>query len=162
MRSTPHPRRRFRDRGETIYSYLDDILVECPRCGGCASVRLADPKCKDMFDARRLVCASCGVVVEKKFRMMVIGGVPPKDAYFGLPLWLAAPCCGRILWAYNIEHLNLIERYISADLRQRSQPLPRSLYPMKSLVSKLPAWMASAKNRAAVLKAIAKLRQKSL
>ncbi len=83
------------------------------------------------------------------------------DACFGLPLWRAAPCCGHTLWAYNIEHLNLIENSVAARLRQRALPLRKTWY-RKGLVSRLPAWMTSARNRATVQKAIAKLREKSL
>lgn len=153
-------RHRFRDPGEPIYSYWEEILVECPRCGGCAVVTRADPKTKGIFYARRLICRSGGMAVEKKPRRLTIAGegAPPVDACFGLPLWLAAPCCGHTLWAYNIAHLNLIEDFVGAKLRQRALPLRRIWY-RKGLVSKLPAWMTSAKDRDAVLKAIGKLRK---
>ncbi|MEW9532434.1 hypothetical protein AB0B72_28180, partial [Microbispora sp. NPDC049125] len=42
-----------------------------------------------------------------------------QDPFFGLHLWLQTPCCGNVLWAYNIRHLDLLEGYIGADLRER-------------------------------------------
>src|SRR5687768_9071979 len=37
----------------------------------------------------------------------------PVDPVFGLQLWLQAPCCGHVLWAYNREHLEVIRGYVT-------------------------------------------------
>lgn len=93
---------------------------------------------------------------------MVVGG--SFDWYFRLPLWLQTPCCGKILWAYNREHLDFLESYIKAGLRER---FPLKVYETglvmwrnKSLASRLPTWMKRAKNRDEVLRGIEKLRKK--
>jgi hypothetical protein len=80
------------------------------------------------------------------------------DSYFGLPLWLQAPCCGHVLWAYNRHHLSLIEQYVQADLRELSGE-PKLGWHANSLTSRLPDWMIVAKHRQAVLNAIAKLKE---
>jgi hypothetical protein len=36
------------------------------------------------------------------------------DAYFGLPLWLTTECRGRMMRACNVEHLDLLEAFVSA------------------------------------------------
>ena len=59
---------------------------------------------------------------------------------------------GHTLWAWNLEHLAFLERYIGAELRERSRGSNSSLQ------SRLPAWMTSAKNREAVRRGLAKLR----
>jgi hypothetical protein len=61
------------------------------------------------------------------------------DAYFGLPLWLTTDCRGHVLWAYNIAHLDLLEAFVSAQLRERG-PILGSM----SLVERLHAWIKDA------------------
>ena len=55
------------------------------------------------------------------------------------------------MWAYNVRHLDLLEAYVAAKLRERGEPVPGA--PM-SLVERLPAWLKAAKNRAEVLRTI--------
>ncbi|SRR5258708_6437019 len=80
----------------------------------------------------------------------------PSDWYFRLPLYLQTECAGRRLWAYNVEHLNALEAFVAAPLREASPTHPWSL------VSRLPQWMILAENREAVLKGIKRLRAKLL
>ncbi|MFD6678424.1 MULTISPECIES: hypothetical protein [Micromonospora] len=77
----------------------------------------------------------------------------PNDPYFGLPLWISIECRGRVLWAYNAEHLDLLEAYVSARLRERGQYMGS-----QTLVERLPAWIKDGKHRAEVLDAIGQLR----
>jgi hypothetical protein len=81
-----------------------------------------------------------------------LGG--PYDPYFGLPLWLRRRCCGgRTLWAYNVAHLDLLEGYVGARLRER--PVPAG---SQTLLERLPGWMKAAGNRDELLAAISVLR----
>lgn len=84
---------------------------------------------------------------------------PPVDAPFGMPLWLQTRCCGENLWAFNAQHLGLIERYISADLRERYSG-PGGARSNSNLFSRLPRWMILARNRDKVLKGLARLRER--
>jgi len=77
----------------------------------------------------------------------------PVDPWFRLPLWLQAGCCGKLLWAYNTGHLDLLEAYIGARLRERG-PVPGSM----SMAERLPAWLKSAKNRQHILRTCQQLR----
>lgn len=78
----------------------------------------------------------------------------PEDPYFALPLWLRRSCGGgQVLWAYNLPHLELLERYVAARQRERP-PVAGS----QTLVERLPAWVKAAGNRDAVLAAIRALR----
>jgi hypothetical protein len=63
------------------------------------------------------------------------------------------PCGGQTLWAYNLGHLDFIEAFVTAELRER-QPDDRYGWSNRSLFSRLPKWMQSAKNREQILKAI--------
>lgn len=77
----------------------------------------------------------------------------PYDPYFGTPLWLATDCRGHVLWAYNTAHLDLLEAYVSAQLRERGS-IPGSM----SLVERLPAWIKDGRHRSEVLSGIRRLR----
>jgi ribosomal protein L37E len=151
---------RFQDTGQTIHDFGNEFLVRCPRCGQLAHVIRQTPlqsttspsSFDSLFDPRRLACTNCGYSQVRRENDLSIGA--PIDWYFRLPLWLQTPCRGRILWAYNAAHLRFLEDYIGADLRERL-PNPHT---NKSLASRLPSWMKSAKNRDEVLKGIARLK----
>ncbi|MFJ9591135.1 hypothetical protein ACIRS3_00090 [Streptomyces virginiae] len=154
---------RFRDQREHKYGYdfLDEVLVRCPRCDGCASVtpHLGIPAdelaagARDLGLPRRLRCAGCGFFTDRKADSAVVDG--PADFYFQRPLWLQASCCGHVLWAYNVRHLDLLEAYVAAKLRERGELVPGA---PTSLVERLPTWLKTAKNRAEVLRTIRRLR----
>ncbi|WP_261988787.1 MULTISPECIES: hypothetical protein [unclassified Streptomyces] len=82
----------------------------------------------------------------------------PVDPYFQRPVWLQASCCGNVLWAYNTRHLDLLEAYAQAKLRERGELAP---WAPTSLVERLPTWLKTAKNRTEILRAIKRLRSTS-
>jgi hypothetical protein len=151
---------RFRDPGSVWMSFLgEEILVRCPGCQGLAMVVFhpehdADgPVSRHAFAPHRLVCPACGVTREWSGRQITRHD-DARDPYFGLPLWLQASCAGgNLLWAYGLRHLDLLEDYISARLRERGFP-PGSM----SMVERLPAWLKSGRNRDEVLRTIHHLR----
>lgn len=147
---------RFKDNGELIYEFGDEFLVVCPYCKGKARVfRVetgSDKLSARLIAPRKLVCFECLHRDESGGGMRSVGG--SVDWYFGLDLWLKTSCCGEMLWVYNRKHLDFLENYVSAKLRER---MPHR---NKSLASRLPKWIKSAKNRDQVLKAIAKLKEK--
>lgn len=150
--------KRFKETGQTLYHFSYLFLVHCPRCDKCAEVVLKD---KDvallegtvpyrdsyLFAPRRLVCNQCGYVKDWEGNKVVSND--SKDWYFRQPLWLQIACCGELLWALNEGHLNYLEEYVEATLREA--------YPGGTMASRLPDWMKSAKNREDVLKCIRKL-----
>lgn len=141
----------FRDTAEPLESYVELFLVRCPQCGSCASVAPEhDPEAHPLFRPRRLTCTHCGLAQRWKNHSLTIDSLPT-DWYFHLPLWLQAPCVGRVLWAFNAAHLSFLEGYVRATDRRR---IP---YVNRSAASRLPEWIKSAKNRAAVLQATAVL-----
>ncbi len=74
------------------------------------------------------------------------------DSDFGLPLFLQTPCRFGKIWAYNQDHLTELQAYVSATLRERTSSAGNS-----SMISRLPDWIKSAKNRAMISKKLAKL-----
>ncbi len=77
----------------------------------------------------------------------------PHDPFFGLPLWFVGTVTGNVLWAYNREHLSLLMTLVSARLRER-EPNENG-----SMVSRLPTWLLSKKNRAAAVSALKKMQR---
>ena len=113
---------RFKDTGESIDSFQDEFLVKCPRCDSCAKVKRIEPENQDWFAPRRFSCKGCGSSsdwVEKEIKRF--WNNQPVDDYFHYPLWLQIPCCGQILWAYNLRHLDFIEQFVAAKVRERTQ-----------------------------------------
>ncbi|RLK59440.1 TFIIB-type zinc ribbon-containing protein [Actinokineospora cianjurensis] len=145
---------RFEDPLIRLYALADEgILVVCPRCRGRAVVVPWPDRGGDVFESpRRLACAGCGHVATVVPEWSEWGGAT--DPYFGLPLWLRARCCGgRTVWAFNESHVDLLERFVGARVRER-----RASPGTMSLVARLPRWMKTAKNRDEVLRAIGALR----
>jgi hypothetical protein len=146
----------FHDDGTALWEFTSEYLVRCPRCDAKAFVH--DPRGNHRA---RFVCERCGLTRGesppslKALNVVSVGG--PTDAYFDLPVWLQVPCVGHVLWAYNLKHLEFLERVVSANLRLRSRPVD-TVYVNKRLASRLPQWMLSAKHRTAVLKGLAELR----
>ncbi|MFD8201195.1 hypothetical protein [Streptomyces sp. NPDC059701] len=152
-------RHRFRDPRSTKYDFLVSVLVRCPRCAKTAHVVTAPaPEAGHdigLFTPRRLVCRSCGTAKQWSGRGVALHRdrhAPATDPYFGLPLWLQTETRHGWVWAYNLEHLDLIKRFVQASLREG---IPWHDHGRKmTVVARLPAWMQHAKNRDEVLRAI--------
>lgn len=147
---------RFDAAPESIYGLLDRILAVCPGCRGFAQIAPIgefDAKRPPMFQPRRAVCVGCGFTREWRGKGLAIDGRadPVCDPYLGLTLWLQTPCAGHTLWAYNQRHLDLLESYVRAELRQTPANSTRMI------PDALPEWMIVAKHRDEVLKSIDKL-----
>ncbi|GAA2333326.1 hypothetical protein OKJ48_23860 [Streptomyces kunmingensis] len=80
---------------------------------------------------------------------------PATDPYFGARLWLQTETRRGWVWAYNLEHLEVIKRFVQASLREG---IPWHDHGRKmTVVARLPAWMQQAKNRDEVLRAVARI-----
>lgn len=138
-------------------AFADETLVVCPRCEGPALAKRIDPAKIDTAAPRRLVCRRCGHMQERAGRVRVGAERLGRDPVFGLPLWLATPCCGEVLWAFNARHLEALEAYALAQLRERRRDSDHG-WSNAAFTSRLPAWIKSAKHREEVAKGLARLR----
>lgn len=145
---------RFVSRGETADAFGDEVLVVCPRCGRRA-VLSGYPGRRDAPPVR-LSCVHCGLA--QTFDRGYPSWGPPFGRE-GLQLWLQTPCCGKTLSALNAAHLDHLERFVRAELRERVRD-PEWGWSNRSLVSRLPRWIQSARNRAEVLLGIERLRRR--
>lgn len=150
-----HPN-RFRDSGERLENFADLFLVECPNCSKLCQIRAHPNKQKtdtiEIFQPRRATCAGCGFT--REWAATRLTKRECYDWYFGLPLWLQSPCCGEILWAFNAKHLDFLESYFVATIREQKPNVNRSV------ISRLPLWMKDPKNRNNLLRAVASLRKR--
>ena len=153
---------RFADPGDTIYSLMADVvLVECPRCGKCASHKPIDRDSnRDWFAPRRLTCPNC--ILIRDWREKGIHRhwyqTPARDDYFDELLWIRGTMGSNEIWAYNWRHLELIEKYVAAKHRIRSKDSEFG-WANKNFVNRLPKWITSAKNRDEVLKTIERIKR---
>ena len=170
----------FTDAGQTLENFAETIYVCCPVCKKCAQVKripsdeqeiVADIsrryntwryrehlgamiRFRRSFSPRKLSCFHCGYT--KTWQGNGRGRSGPQDWYFGLPLWLQTPCSGKILWAFNEEHVSFLERYVTAT--QRIKFRAKGQIRNGTMASRLPLWMKSAKNRDEIVKGVARLK----
>ncbi|MFC4712983.1 hypothetical protein [Planococcus dechangensis] len=153
---------------QDLLAFADLFLVQCPKCKNCARVftpqnalGVNESIIVPGHETKRVSCNQCGFSKDKhpskksnhyEFDFNLFEQNPEADWYFGLPLYLQIPCCGRQLWFLNERHLDYIEAYLKKGVR------PSNTYYM-SIESRLPKWMKSSKNRVQVLRAIQKLKE---
>lgn len=136
-------KKRFDGYDVYLSDFNNKIYVVCPRCSKQATIN------KDSdSDYETLSCPNCGYLVKEKY-------IRTK---FDIELWLEINCCGETLWAYNENHLDFLENYVSAKLRERT--LEENGWKNRSLASRLPSWIKKANNREKILKCINKLRER--
>ncbi|WP_031481151.1 hypothetical protein [Streptomyces bicolor] len=142
---------RFRDPLSELYQFTDSMLVRCPRCDGIARYDRRPAFAPDAdgttYSQRRLVCLSCGLA----------GNSPCAQGRCVHPVpWLRTETRHGEVWAYNLEHLDLLRPFVAASLRERP---PWYEHGRKmTYVARLPAWIKQAKNRDEVLRAIDRMR----
>lgn len=148
-------RGRFQDKNKIISEFQTEVIVVCPKCGQKAFAKVN-------YESRsaRLFCENCGYNKQKSTEVSVFGQLGnwqlSANNYFGAELWFKAPFKNEIFWAYNLSHLEYLEKYISANLREHKD---RTHF---TLLEKLPKFYHESKNREALLKLIQKLKEKVL
>ena len=133
---------RFQDENLLLSDFYDAVVVVC---SSCAKKAIA----KANFETKiaRLFCVNCGYNKEVPTAINQSSSVRmPANVFFDAVLWLQASFKNEVFYAYNIEHLNYLERYISATLREHKD---RTHF---TLLEKLPKFYHEAKNREGLLK----------
>lgn len=140
---------RFQDENLILSDFYKEVWVVCPSCA-----KKAMAKVNYETKTARLYCTSCGYNKESTTEIKYGSIETAANHYFQAELWLNAPFKNDLFWAYNDKHLEYLERYISASLREHRD---RTHF---TLLEKLPKFYHEAKNREALLKIIAKLKSK--
>ena len=156
---------------KSVYDFITDIYVVCPKCFKQAIVKTPGYSFKNDFENNvKFICPNCGhskILREKASIDLRSGSKLPIiyriyhpattiDPFFYLPLWLKIDCCNKVLWAYNYEHLDFLKTHITAKLRERNDAEVSN----QSIGSRLPRWMTSKKNRDIILRSIQLLQKK--
>ena len=135
--------------------FLCRLVVDCPTCGGYAAILPRDPSDAQASAARRMVCRDCGATRDKP---QTPNGAPI-DPFMGLaPRFRAATRHGDLV-AWNEAHLDYLETYLSGLIRVEQRPADPAAPRNQTIVSRLPAWAKSAKNRDEILRAIERVRR---
>lgn len=137
---------RFQDENLVLSNFYQEVWVVCPSCAKKAIATVN-------FETKtaRLFCVQCGYNKETNTFLIFNSAA---HCYFKADLWLKASFKNEQFWAYNNKHLEYLERYISATLREHKD---RTHF---TLLEKLPKFYHEAKNREGLLKIIAKLKNK--
>jgi len=130
---------------------IDEFNPWWIRCLNCSQLAYLTPIWGEMKG--ECICHSCGGVYRIPFENEYDRRFP------ALPLWLKAGFRKNVFWALNAEHLQVLERIISAELRERPISYGRRLSLTTRMPFNLPSWILSGKNRPDLLKLIARLRK---
>lgn len=141
---------RFNDDNLRITHFYKTVLVQCTSCNKKAI-------CEVNFETQlaKKFCTNCGYNKEVTIQLSNNSAIQmAANQYFKAELWLQSNFKQEIFWAYNYEHLNYVESYISSLIREHRD---RTHF---TLIEKLPKFYHVAKNRDALLKIILKLKAK--
>lgn len=144
---------RFTDEQFRLSHFEVEVDVVCPKCSKRAKAkRNEEEKRVDLY------CSHCGfndrATMEVSFGKTVGTLKMSAASYFPVELWYIAEFKNDLVWAYNLEHLSYLERYIGAKLREHKD---RTHF---TLLEKLPRFYHEAKNRESLLKLIQRLKDK--
>ena len=162
---------KFNENQILLDKFATEFLVCCPKCQKKARIAAAPKEelivrltCNNCGNLQNWECTQSGTTMcaqnPELYQKGVISIGSSVDWCFHLPLWLRIQCCGHELWAYNYEHLEWLQNYVSAKLRERTRD-DESGWRNQSLASRLPKWIKQAKNRQGILDAINKLQKES-
>lgn len=141
---------RFQDENLINSDFYKEVLVVCPKCSKKAIATVN-------FEAKnaKLFCENCFYSQNSTTEFRKNGTIEvAANRYFQADLWLITSFKNDIFFAYNYAHLDYLERYISATLREHKD---RTHF---TILEKLPKFYHDAKNRTGLLKIIAKLKNK--
>lgn len=104
--------KRFNGYDKTHDCFSDKKLVVCPKCSKKAQYIVLNNQMNErgIESKRKLTCISCGF--SRKYHH--------DHLYPGFQMWLRKEMPEGILFAYNYEHLDYLEKHISAELRVRN------------------------------------------
>lgn len=148
----------FTKKGVENSAFSNIQKIVCKNCNSVFDLETKDlPKTVKYANCK---CPDCSHQnqVEVEFSSNSSGVVyyqQTNNQCFGFDFWYQTNFKNNCFWAYNLEHLNEIEEYVSAEVRKRH------LGEYQSMVERLPKWIGSKKNRSDLLKAINKLKKKT-
>jgi len=129
--------------------YIGRVKRACGFCG--TMIDYTSKPTKVPYEDVNLECGTCKREIEYLLQWSRARVPYPVDPYLGIALWLQTEVKGKQLWCYNLEHLSYLRDYVAAKVREDHN---RHKY---SLISNLPGWVKSAKNRKLIVRKLNKL-----
>jgi transcription elongation factor Elf1 len=145
----------FSQKGN-IVKYIAYVDVYC--CNNQDKLKFESQLLNDKPEKIKLKCPICLEIKEFEPKIIEIpfgfetDSSLQRERWFNTELWYQNQFDKSIFWAYNLEHINYLEKYIKANLRERNTNGSGN----KTLVSRLPKFVKEAKNREKLLKIISK------
>ena len=141
--------KRFQDENLRLSDFYNEVWIVCPACS-----KMALCKTIENIKMSRLFCINCGHNKEVSTSLSKSGSISgAAHQFFKAELWLKASFKSDTFYAFNDKHLDYLERYIGANLRESKD---RQHF---TLLEKLPKFYHDAKNREALSKIISKLKK---
>ncbi len=138
------------DQSNKWYGYYQGFINRS--CGFCGNKILSSNKpTKELYEKQIVKCGFCNKEREYEINWYHFKNERPIDPYFGMDLWLRTNIKSDLIWLYNIEHLKYLREYVEAKLRTDDK---RHKY---SMITNLPKFIKSAKNRNEIIKKLNKL-----
>ncbi len=132
---------KFFEESKSKYDFMQSIDIVCPRCSSKAIILGMNTS------KSKVICNNCGYMLE--------GAIYSLSKY---DLWYTTKINGNNLYAYNLEHLDYIRRYIEADLRSNMKT--EQGWSNQAVENRLPVYFKKKSNRESVLKSIDQLKSK--
>ena len=123
----------------------------CRNCG--SGISFTTEPTRDPYQTSKVYCETCKKENEYKINWYRYRSDKATDPYFGLDLWLQTGIKNNTIWLYNLTHLEYLKEYVESKLRADDG---RHKY---SMITNLPKWIKSAKNRQLILKKLNLLEQ---
>lgn len=131
--------------------YQAFVNIPCGNCG--SSMVFSSKPVKQISPNICLTCTTCKQERAYEPKWFRYKKDHAKDPYFGLDIYLQIAVKNHTLWLYNVKHLQYLRDYVAATLREDDN---RHKY---SMITNLPQWVKSAKNRDLILKKLHSLEQ---
>ena len=107
---------RFKDENLSASDFYNEVDVVCPACNRSASAKADYTALK-----ARLLCLNCFYDKEISVAVAKDGWLQAAaHSFFRAALWLQHPFKNDVFWACNQKHLQYLEAYIAAGLREHT------------------------------------------
>lgn len=127
--------------------------IRCNGCGGAQPVRTRRGR-RDHFGrlTAEIRCRGCGHA--DTYTLIPVSHYwTDEGRYLGMDLFLSEPVGSHTLWAVNLLHLDLLDKWLRADLRERALAVSHS-----TMIERLPRWLKLASAREPALRAVERMR----
>jgi DNA-directed RNA polymerase subunit RPC12/RpoP len=130
---------------EEWYGYYQGFVNQpCKTCG--SKISNSTEPTKKPYKNSDITCKVCNSKRTYELKWYRYRKDRTTDPYFGFDLWIQTTIKNNVLWLYNLDHLEYLKAYVTSKLREDNG---RHKY---SMITNLPQWIKSSKNREVIVK----------